>query len=118
MRTISLQTPGNQPEQLNVYKANLHTHSSVSDGKFTPQEMIDKYSAAGYDVLSLTDHGKHNDLSSCDHRGMTLIPGMELHPAGPRGIRWHILALNITRDISLRKVIFARCTLKNDTFKI
>ncbi|MBR7108227.1 MAG: CehA/McbA family metallohydrolase [Lentisphaeria bacterium] len=99
MRTISLQTPGKSPEQLNVYKANLHTHSTTSDGKFSPQEMIDKYSAAGYDVLSLTDHGKHNDLSLYDHRGMTLIPGMELHPDGPRGIRWHILALNITRDI-------------------
>ena len=99
MAEIILQHPGKAAETLQVFKANLHTHSTTSDGEFTPQQQIDQYAARGYQVLSLTDHGKHNDLSALDAKGMTLIPGMELHPAGPRGIKWHLLALNVSTDI-------------------
>ncbi|MBO5822476.1 MAG: CehA/McbA family metallohydrolase [Lentisphaeria bacterium] len=99
MAEIIFQTPGKSPETLQVFKANLHTHSTTSDGKFTPQQQIDQYAERGYNVLSLTDHGKHNDLDALDHRGMTLIPGMELHPMGPRGIKWHLLALNVSKRV-------------------
>lgn len=99
MSEIILQHPGKAAETLQVFKANLHTHSTTSDGEFTPQQQIDQYAARGYQVLSLTDHGKHNDLSALDARGMTLIPGMELHPAGPRGIKWHLLALNVSSQV-------------------
>ena len=82
-------------KKLNVYRANLHTHSKTSDGLFTPQEVVDMYSAAGYDVLAFSDHWKTNDVKLLDNKGMTLISGMELHPMGPRKIMWHLLALNV-----------------------
>ncbi len=84
--------------KLNAYKANLHTHSTTSDGKFEPAQVIEFYADAGYDVLAFTDHRKTNPVSTYDGHGMTLISGMELHPIGPRGIRWHILGLGLPED--------------------
>ena len=86
--------------KLNAYKANLHTHTTNSDGKFTPEEIIRRYAEAGYDVLAFTDHSTANPVSTYDGRGMTLISGMEMHPTGPRDIRWHLLALNTPEDFS------------------
>ena len=42
------------------YKANLHTHSTFSDGEFTLPDMVEKYYAMGYDILAMTDHGVIN----------------------------------------------------------
>ena len=84
--------------KLNSYKANLHTHSTMSDGRFEPAKVIETYAGAGYDVLAFTDHRKSNPVSSYDAHGMTLISGMELHPQGPRGIVWHLLALGVPED--------------------
>ena len=42
------------------YKANLHTHSTASDGKVPLDEMVELYYDAGYDILSMTDHGVVN----------------------------------------------------------
>lgn len=86
-------------QELNAYKANLHTHCTVSDGRYTAQEVIDLYAQASYDVLAFTDHKRSNRISTYDPRGMTLISGMELHPDGPRGIKWHILGLNTPEDM-------------------
>lgn len=43
-----------------TYKANLHTHSTASDGRVDLPEMIGLYYDLGYDVLALTDHGVIN----------------------------------------------------------
>lgn len=40
-----------------VYKANLHTHSTNSDGDVPLQEMVETYYEQGYDILAMTDHG-------------------------------------------------------------
>lgn len=85
-------------KELYTYKANLHTHSTVSDGRYTPQEMIRFYSGKEYDVLALTDHGKYNHLPALDSCGMTLLSGIELHPAGPRDTRWHLLCLGVPEN--------------------
>ena len=85
--------------ELPVFRANLHTHSTTSDGMSTPQQAIWQYQQAGYDVLAFTDHRKTNPVSSFDGRGMTLISGIELHPRGPRNTRyWHLLALGVPED--------------------
>ena len=54
------------PRDGNFYKANLHSHSTVSDGRLTPSEMKDFYMAEGYSVIAYTDHNKyvtHNELT-------------------------------------------------------
>ena len=38
------------------HKANFHTHTTMSDGSGTPQEVIDRYHGLGYTILALTDH--------------------------------------------------------------
>ena len=43
-------------EVFGQHKANLHTHTTVSDGRMNPHEVIDRYHALGYTVLALTDH--------------------------------------------------------------
>lgn len=50
----------------NFYKANLHCHTTVSDGKKTPEEVKEIYQKLGYSVVAYTDHDiliPHNDLS-------------------------------------------------------
>ena len=54
------------PQKGNFYKANLHSHSTVSDGRLTPKELKDLYMADGYSIIAYTDHNKyvtHNDLT-------------------------------------------------------
>jgi hypothetical protein len=38
------------------HKANLHTHTTRSDGQAEPEAVVDQYRALGYTVLALTDH--------------------------------------------------------------
>lgn len=85
-------------EERIVLKANLHTHTRNSDGKYTPEEIIEMYHGAGYDVIAFTDHRTTNKISSYDGKGMTLLSGIELHPVGPRNIPWHILAVGVPED--------------------
>lgn len=47
------------------YKANLHTHTTVSDGRMTPEEVKAAYLAQGYSIVAFTDHDvmvPHPDL--------------------------------------------------------
>ncbi len=51
------------------YKANLHCHTTVSDGKCTPKEIKDSYMAAGYSIVAFSDHEimqPHPELESED----------------------------------------------------
>lgn len=48
------------------YKANLHSHSTVSDGELTPEEIKKLYADNGYSIVAFTDHNHfviHNELS-------------------------------------------------------
>lgn len=57
------------PEGRRFYKANLHCHTTVSDGEKTPAEIKAMYLAKGYDAVAFTDHEAlvlHDDLSD-DH---------------------------------------------------
>ena len=40
----------------NLYKANLHCHTTVSDGNYTPEEIKNLYKENGYSVVAFTDH--------------------------------------------------------------
>ena len=40
-----------------AYKANLHTHTTFSDGKDSLKDMVEEYYRQGYDVLANADHG-------------------------------------------------------------
>lgn len=59
------------------YKANLHSHSTVSDGANTPEEMKACYKSCGYSILALTDHELLVDHSGLDEDGFLMLPGYE-----------------------------------------
>lgn len=44
------------PEAGEFYKANLHCHTNVSDGKFSPEEVKAMYVKEGYSIVAFTDH--------------------------------------------------------------
>ncbi|MBR2181477.1 MAG: PHP domain-containing protein [Oscillospiraceae bacterium] len=61
------------PENGTFYKANLHCHSTVSDGRWTPEEIKKKYVEKGYSIIAYTDHHifyPHNEL--CDESFVAL----------------------------------------------
>ena len=67
------------PETGNFYKANLHCHSTISDGRLTPEELKEAYKNAGYQVLAITDHCSphpHNDLTDDE---FLLLTGYEAY---------------------------------------
>ena len=41
---------------MGYYRANLHCHSTVSDGKKTPEELKEFYRSHGYSAVAFTDH--------------------------------------------------------------
>jgi len=50
----------------NMHKANLHCHTTISDGKHTPKEVKAIYQEKGYGIIAFTDHNEwacQNDLS-------------------------------------------------------
>ena len=79
-------------------KANLHTHTTNSDGTLAPQEVIRRYAANGYGVLALTDHRQVHKIAPYDPMGMILIQGAELHPLNPGRTNWHLVALDLPDD--------------------
>ena len=78
------------------YKANLHTHTTTSDGKLSVTERVAQYRRAGYDILAITDHRATNDIRKLSDKKMLVISGMEYHPPCPTtAVVYHILAINI-----------------------
>ena len=63
--------------KLPFFKGNLHCHTTVSDGKLSPDEVVALYRDLGYDFLALTDHRR---LSAPTHLEgcMLLLSGMEM----------------------------------------
>lgn len=56
------------------YKACLHTHSTYSDGKLSPERLKEEYKKRGYSVLAITDHEhliEHTDLNDEDFLTIT-----------------------------------------------
>ena len=60
----------------------LHTHTTASDGRCAPDELVARAAAAGVTVLSVTDH---DTVEACDAArracaaaGITFVPGIEI----------------------------------------
>lgn len=54
------------PQNGNFYKANLHCHTTCSDGRKTPEEIKEIYKSLGYSIVAYTDHNiliSHDDLN-------------------------------------------------------
>jgi 3',5'-nucleoside bisphosphate phosphatase len=64
------------------FKADLHLHTFFSDGKLSPEELIQKAKLSGIDTLSITDHDSVEGVEEAMHYGklhdVEIIPGVEL----------------------------------------
>ena len=82
-------------------KGNLHSHTTNSDGRPTPQERLDGYVAQGYDFLCLSDHYTITRIETVKAPDeLVLVQGAELHPENPfGGQKHHFLCLNIHEDM-------------------
>lgn len=71
------------PETGSFYKANLHCHTVISDGRRTPEEVKALYKGGGYSVVAFTDHNvmiPHPDLRDPNFLPLT---GYELNINSP-----------------------------------
>ncbi|MCB0723643.1 MAG: PHP domain-containing protein [Ignavibacteriae bacterium] len=63
-------------------KADLHMHTSFSDGKLSPKELINQALKVGLSIISITDHDNVNGLDEAieygERVGIKVIPGVEL----------------------------------------
>lgn len=65
-------------ENANWYKGNLHSHTTNSDGKMTPEEAVALYKNYGYHFMCLSEHDIYTDLrEQFDSGDFILIPGVE-----------------------------------------
>ena len=78
------------PQVEQYFKTNLHTHTIISDGKLTPEEVKDLYKSKGYSVLCLTDHDvvvDHSDLNDDDFLMLTGAEYDITQAVGPKGYK-------------------------------
>ncbi len=60
------------------YKAQLHTHSSLSfDSNTPPLQVIESYKKDGYNILAITDHDVLSDFSKYSTNDFLVLPGIE-----------------------------------------
>jgi hypothetical protein len=70
-------------------KAQLHCHTSASDGRWAPRELLGMYRDAGYAFVAITDHNRVTRCSDLDGPDFLAVPGTEdtvsrlLPPLGP-----------------------------------
>ena len=79
----------------------LHAHSSMSDGSYTPEALVDFALETGLGALALTDHDSLAGIERAAARArgtrLTLVPGVELEIACDTG-EFHLLGLGLDGD--------------------
>lgn len=82
------------------YKINLHTHTTISDGRVTPERSAEIYRKAGYDMIAFTDHWKYGAERECG--GLKILSGCEydrgIHPSEHI---YHIVGVGMEKEPAL-----------------
>ena len=80
-------------------KADLHMHSTASDGQYSPEEVVRLAHAAGTELMALTDHdsaaGVMRAAKEAEKVDVKLLAGVELGCSGPGTKEIHILGYGI-----------------------
>lgn len=78
-------------------KADLHVHTTASDGSMTPEKVVEWAKKGGLDVMAITDHDSVAGLAAgkkkAEELGIKFVPGIELSAFSVCEI--HILGYNI-----------------------
>lgn len=76
-------------------KIDLHLHSTASDGRFSPQELVSMAASSGLEAIAITDHDSVEGvapalLAAQEFPSLKVIPGVEISTDVPHG-EVHIL---------------------------
>jgi 3',5'-nucleoside bisphosphate phosphatase len=86
---------------VSILNADLHSHSVVSDGTLTPEELAARAAANGVELWSLTDHdeisGQHRAAAAAKAHGMKYLTGTEISVTFA-GQTVHIVGLGFDPD--------------------
>ena len=91
-------------------KVDLHIHTTASDGRFSPEEIIRKSAGFGMSTVAITDHDTIAGIAPAlevarDFPQLTVIPGVEISTDTPGG-EVHILGYFIDyRDSELKAAL-------------
>jgi predicted metal-dependent phosphoesterase TrpH len=83
-------------------KGDFHTHSTASDGRLTPTQLVDLAAGQGVKYHALTDHDSTEGIAearaaAAKHPGYVLIPGVEMG-TDIEGAEVHMLGLYLDPD--------------------
>jgi Predicted metal-dependent phosphoesterases (PHP family) len=88
MKSILL---NHETNDFRYYKANLHCHSTVSDGSKTPEQIKEDYKKHGYSIVAYTDHDAfilHNELTD---DSFLALNGYEMEITEPKLLKFDML---------------------------
>ncbi len=71
-------------------RVDLHMHSTASDGRYSPTELVSRAAAAGLAVMAITDHDTVDGIpialqAARGFSGLTVVPGVEISTDVPQG---------------------------------
>ncbi len=90
----------------------LHTHTTISDGTFTPKELIQQAKEAGVSAVAITDHdtiaGLDEAQQEADKLGVNLVKGIEFSTEFGENRLLHILGIGIDPESEGFKQIYTQ----------
>jgi hypothetical protein len=87
-------------------KAQLHCHTTNSDGLFSPREVAERYRGAGYAFIVFTDHNRVTACDDLNDETFLALPGVEttvprpFRPLGP-----HLGRLGAPGDLEVKAAL-------------
>jgi predicted metal-dependent phosphoesterase TrpH len=105
-------------------KADLHLHTTASDGRLNPAEMVELAASIGLNVIAITDHDTIDGVapalkSGIEHPELTIIPGVEISTDVPHG-EVHVLGyfIDYTDEQFIHELQAMRDSRKNRALKM
>ena len=78
------------------YKGNLHCHTTISDGKVSPEEVVEIYKSHGYSFLAMTDHNIYDYSAGYSTPDFLTFPAVEcnVNVTGATSKCYHFVGYN------------------------
>lgn len=65
-----------------MHEADLHNHTTASDGDYTPTQLVELYAQLGVKAIAVTDHdtvaGLAEAIAAGEQHGVEVVPGVEV----------------------------------------
>lgn len=104
----------------------LHTHSNISDGQLSPEDLVQLAKQHGVHTLALTDHDSIDGVSRASlvakQQQINLISGVEIstqwhRPSTKKTYGVHIVALNMQNDEPMQELLHKQQQIRAERAK-